>query len=145
MPTTTRTAHRTLARLLLVLGVATLCGCARSLRSGEVGDGAMYPEVQQSEVLDIQVFRDETEVRFTNTTARSFGPSRLWLNQWFSRPIDGLEVGQSMTLDLRSFEDRYGDGFRAGGFFATELPDKVVLAQLENDGRLLGMIVVENR
>jgi len=128
----------------IALGVA-LPGCGRSFRSAEIGDKAMYPTLQQSEVLNVQVFRQGTEISFTNTSAREFGPCRMWLNQWFSREVDSIAIGETKTLDLSTFEDRYGEPFRAGGFFATRRAAKVVLAQIESEGKLIGLIVVENK
>ncbi len=73
-------------------------------------------------------------------------PSVLWFNMWFSRPIDGLAPGETLRFHLREFTDEHGQAFRAGGFFATREPERLVLAELETDeGRgpvLLRLIVV---
>jgi hypothetical protein len=92
--------------------------------------------------VDIQVFRHGTIIRFTNTTARSFPAGRMWLNQWYSREIPPLGVGEKMQLSLREFKDQYGESFRAGGFFATRRPAKLVLAQLDVDDELVGLVVI---
>jgi hypothetical protein len=106
-----------------------------------------YPDLKQSEVLNIQVFRRTKTVEFTNTTARAFGPSTIWLNARFCCPIDGLAVGQSRTMAMKDFRDQFYDEFRGGGFFATEPPERLVLAQIQTkdqDGKdlLLGMVVI---
>ncbi|MEM0982905.1 MAG: hypothetical protein AAGI17_03040 [Planctomycetota bacterium] len=98
----------------------------------------------QGATLDVQVYRNDTRLELTNTTARSFGPSTVWINERFSLPIDGFAIGESLDLKLRSFVDEFGNPFRAGGFFATEVPDLVVLAQLEHEGELLGLVVTGN-
>ncbi|CAG0979402.1 hypothetical protein PHYC_01683 [Phycisphaerales bacterium] len=137
------------------VGLALVCGLACAVVAGcragakAPATGRVYPqETPRGGVLDIQVIRESTNIVFTNTTARSFGPSTLWVNMRFSRMIEGLGVGQTMDLDLRDFKDEYGDSFRAGGFFASEAPQPVVLVQIEGakpDGaaELLGMIVVK--
>ncbi|MBL8761726.1 MAG: hypothetical protein JNL50_10525 [Phycisphaerae bacterium] len=109
----------------------------------------MYPgdAAGQAKVLNVQVLRSGPSITFTNTTAGPLGPCRMWLNQRFSRMIDKVEVGQTVTLDLYSFTDEFGDEFRGGGFFSMERPDKVVLSQLEiqdADGTpsLWGMITI---
>lgn len=102
----------------------------------------MYPAGAQQGALDVQSFRDETQLAIINTSERAFGPSRLWINQWYSREIDGLGVGQKITLDLYTFKDRYGTAFRAGGFFATDRPDRVALLQIEETGATTGLISV---
>lgn len=104
--------------------------------------GPEYPEIKQNQTLDIQVVRDETVIRLTNTTAHAYGPSRLWVNRWYSLAIDKLDVGQTLDLSLWEFKDRYGESFNAGGFFATRKPEKLVLAQIEAGDRLEGLVVV---
>lgn len=106
-----------------------------------------YPELKQSEVLNIQVVRHTRSIQFTNTTARPFGPSTIWINARFCQPIDGLAIGQSRTLWMSDFRDQFQDVFRGGGFFAVEPPERLGLAQIETkdaDGKtvMLGMIVV---
>ena len=78
----------------------------------------------------------------TNTSAKAFGPSRVWLNARFSRTIDEFAVGQTLKLDLREFYDEFGESFRAGGFFATRNPEAMVLCELENEGTVYGLVVV---
>lgn len=119
------------------------CGGARIESTPQT---RVYPEPgRQAEVLNIQVFRNGTRLEMTNTTARRLEPSVMWVNRWWSRPIGGLDPGQSLTVPLNEFVDRFGEAFRAGGFFATRDPDAVVQAQLEIDGRIYGLVVVENR
>jgi hypothetical protein len=125
--------------LLAVLPLATI-GCAQGPNPDLAGPS--YPEIQQGQTLDIQVVRDVTIVRLTNTTAMSFGPSRLWVNRWYSKGIEKLDVGQTLELSLWDFRDEHGEPFHAGGFFAIKRPDPLVQAQLETDGQILGLVVV---
>jgi hypothetical protein len=144
----TRGSLRTLGAGVLVAAGCALCGCSGSgdlLASRTDYAGAPPSPLAQSEVLNIQVFRNVTDLELTNTTARSFGPSVLWINERYSRPIDGLAIGESLDLPLREFVDEFGDPFRAGGFFATRDPDPFVLAQLESDGVLYGLLVGGDR
>lgn len=131
---------------LLAVGVLSgLGGCAAPLTP--VDYARPYPaHVPHGPTLDIQVFRRTRELELTNTTARALGPSTLWLNAYYSRPIDGLGVGQTLMIPLVEFRNEFSEAFRGGGFFATEAPERLVMAQLETeiDGKpqLLGMIVV---
>jgi hypothetical protein len=145
MTSSTLHAGRTLAAAALLACLGTLAAC----RSGSRVDAGLptYPvDLRQSVVLDIQVVRDDTHITLTNTTARSIGKSLMWINGWYSREIDGLGVGQTLRLNLYDFKDPFGTQFSAGGFFATQRPDRVVLAQLEplnvEPRELLGLVVV---
>lgn len=131
------------------LVLVALSGCAGS--GG--GPGRPFPAGLTADgpdrVEDVQVVRDSTWITLTNTTARPLPASTLWLNRRFARDIDALPVGQSLSLPLRSFRDEFGTPFRAGGFFATEQPERVVLAELEPrpatpdaEPELIGLVVV---
>lgn len=129
----------TCAAFMIVL--AALGGCQAGNDPNLAGP-AFPEEKAQTATLDIQVVRDETHIRMTNTTARSFGKSRVWINKWFSRDIERFDVGQTLEFNLYEFRDQYGEAFRAGGFFATKKPERLVLAQLETADTLVGMVVV---
>lgn len=117
-----------------------MIGC--SGRSSRVGAARAYPQTAvQGESLDIQVVRGETTLTLTNTTSRVFGPCTLWVNAYFSRPLEGLAVGQSLTLPLKDFRNEHGESFRGGGFFATKKPERMVLAQIEHDGTMYPLVV----
>ncbi|MEM7622683.1 MAG: hypothetical protein AAF235_05715 [Planctomycetota bacterium] len=105
-----------------------------------------YPlAATQAETLNVQVFRKGTNIQLTNTSSTSLEAGTLWLNQWWFREVPALLPGASLRLPLKQFVDKYGDPFRAGGFFATRDPDILVLAQWQTEGQLLGLIVVENQ
>jgi hypothetical protein len=113
--------------------------------------GPMYPEeAAMVEVLDIQVFRDVTTLRYTNTTTSDMPACTLWLNKRYSAPIPAVASGETVEIDLRQFVDEFGDTYKAGGFFAQREPAPVVLAQIEvpgaeGDPELYGFVVVENK
>lgn len=137
------TRHFLLATL--TTGAIGLAGCQFFGTDIQPDKGQPMPEsLAQGEVLDIQVYRNVTKLELTNTTARSFAAGTLWVNERWSQPVEALEPGESLTLDLKQFYDEFGEPFRAGGFFATRDPDRVVLAQLETGGTLYGLIVTEN-
>lgn len=116
-----------------------LAGC----QSARLGAGPQFPAtLAQAQDLDIHVTRDDTRITLTNTSARAFGPSVLWVNKQYGRPIDGFAVGQSLQLPLTSFRNEYGEPFRAGGFFATEKPQVVTHVQIEHEGELIGLRAV---
>lgn len=133
----------------IVLGLCAAVfgpGCASS---HEIKQGLTYPStVKRGATLDIQVFRRETKIELTNSTARSFGATTLWLNGRFSRKIDGLAIGQTLTIPLREFKDEFGESFRGGGFFAAQKPELLALAEIESvdttPPTMFGLVVVGN-
>lgn len=140
-------AERVRSRLqrCLLVGLLALAGAAAGCATEETGFvvGEVYPAAKkQTKSLNIQVFRDDTVIRFTNTTANSLPACTMWINAWFSNEFKGLAVGESVEMSLFDFKDQYGDTFRAGGFFATQKPTRLVLAQLEYENELVGLIVV---
>jgi hypothetical protein len=125
----------------LIAAVLVLGGCAGP--TATLDGGAEYPSgMARGPTLDLQVFRRETTLEMTNSTARPIGACTMWLNGRFSRAIEGLAVGQTLELPLSGFRDQFGEAFRGGGFFATEKPDRVVLAELQLPDRLVGLVVV---
>ena len=107
--------------------------------------GKPYPaELPQAAVLDVQVFREINRLRFTNTSGVSFGPSTIWVNAAYSRPIDGVAIGQRVDLHLGEFRNDYGQAFRAGGFFSTQIPTHVVKAEIVDDRGRYEMVVVRD-
>lgn len=125
---------------LAAAGGLLLSGCKAG--QSPVNYARAYPEtLPRGEALDIQIIRGETTLELTNTTSRVFGPSTLWLNAYFSRPIEGLAVGQSLKLPLADFRNEHGEPFRGGGFFATKRPERMVLGQLESDGTMYPLVV----
>jgi hypothetical protein len=142
--------RRAIAALVTVaIGGAMLAGCSSGARVTQLDGHRSYPgDKVQSEVLDVQLLRDGPEVSLTNTSATAFGETTIWLNQEFSYVVDGIGVGETIRVDLGAFRNQYGKPFRAGGFFATQRPKNVVLAQLEpgDDAQsLLGIVVVDGR
>lgn len=138
-----RCVRRRAITVAFLAAAAAAAGCAsRADPTLASGGGVEYPERPQATTLNIQVVRDGTVIRLTNTTARAFGPSRLWINRWYSRPIDKFDVGQTLELSLWDFRDQYGEPFEAGGFFAVRKPYRLSQAQLDTGDELLGLIVV---
>lgn len=136
--------------VVTVLMMPLLGSCAALEEQTRATPGPAYPmTMPMGEVYDIQVFRDVGTMRFTNTSPRTFEPSRIWINQRFSRLFAGVAPGETVELPLIEFVDEYGDTFRAGGFFANRSPEALVLVQIESgEGEsavLDGFVVVENR
>ncbi len=138
-----RPSHPAFAGALTGALAAILSGCSGGARFGA---GPAYPaEKAQNAVVDAQVRREEASITIVNTSARPLPESTLWLNGQYGRPIPALDVGRTLNLDLSTFKNEYGESFRAGGFFATERPDTIVLAQIELESELVGLVVVQGK
>lgn len=120
-----------------------MSGCAGP---AQIRQGPVYPAaLPRADALDIQVIRRGTKIELTNTSARRFGESTMWLNQRYGLGIKGMEVGETVTLPLGDFLDEYSQKFRAGGFFATKRPEKVALAELATETEVVGLVVIGGR
>lgn len=135
-----RSAPRFLAAALAA--TAALASCSGPAK---VDYARPYPAKAQSQSIDVQLRRDETTVFITNTSARAFPESTLWINAQYARPLPALAVGQSVSFDLSSFRNEFSEPFKSGGFFATERPDTIVLAQIELESELVGLVVVNGK
>jgi len=139
----------TSCRSIAVLTLAALCcaqaGCAfGAKRYGE--SGGAYPQtLDRLPAVDVQVLADPSgqTLSLTNATAEPLGPGTLWLNAWYSREIDRIGIGETVRLPLGGFRDVYGEAVRTGGFFATERPETIVLAELEVAEGLRRLVVVD--
>lgn len=125
----------------LALGVAAgLAGCAVHPK---IDARPEYPAGKEfGASADIQVVRQGVSIIFTNTTARPLPPGAIWANSAYSRDFPGLAVGESISLNLGEFTNRFGEPFRPGGFFATERPQALVRIQIETDYELIGLTVI---
>lgn len=129
--------------MLTALALTALLGAgACATKSHDIANGPTYPDRKQTSVVDVQVVRHTTTVTMTNTSTQNFSNARLWANQWYSHEISSWKPGESLTLGLADFKDRYGQPMRAGGFWAIDNPEKLVLMQVEQGDQLTGLIVI---
>jgi hypothetical protein len=140
------------AGVLLGSLAVTCCGLLGACEAErQIVEREGYPRgVAQGPTLDIQVVRHATTLEMTNTTARTLGPSTIWLNRWHSRPIGGLAPGENLSIPLKEFVDRYGEPFRGGGFWAIQRPDRLGVVEIQTAGpdgadTMLGLVVVNER
>ncbi len=133
---------RVILATALVIGGIGRAGCA----SRSAGTYAVYPvEPVRGRTLDVQVFREGRYLELTNTTTGPLENTRLWINARFSIALDPIGVGERRVVPLAALRDRHGEAFRAGGFWATERPDPVVLAEIERGGVFERLVVVRDR
>lgn len=128
---------RTIAAIVLGLFLY-LCGCATTL-----APGPSYPaSLERAGAIDVQAKVRDGAIEFTNTTASPLPAGRLWVNAWYSAPTPSVEVGETIRIPVGALRDEHGEAMRGEGFFATEAPEEVLLAELQAERRLVGLVVV---
>jgi len=141
-PNRARALCAPVAAAILAAGAGVGAGCTPNTRP-ELGKP--YPTDTPGEFdLDVQVFRNQNRIAITNTSGIVFGEARVWVNAAYSLPIAGLAIGQRIELPLQDFRNEYGQPFRAGGFFATEIPMRVVKAEIVDERGTFELVVVRD-
>jgi len=131
---------------LLVLAAALLVGCQQSVRVTEGTAPRRYPyDAEILGTIDMQVFRDATEIEIANHTATTWENFDLWLNERYVRHIERLPAGETMRLSLYEFVDEYGEGLEAGGFLSTGRPDPIVKVEIQTADGLIGLIAIPEK
>jgi hypothetical protein len=122
------------------LVIFALAGCQKTLRPGP-----SYPStIERLGAVDVQVVTRRGVLEFTNTTAEPLPAGRLWVNAWFSAPTERVEVGETFRVPISALHDEHGETMRGEGFFATEAPEEIYLAELQTNAGLTGLVVVRN-
>ncbi|HLP84793.1 MAG TPA: hypothetical protein VK157_10630, partial [Phycisphaerales bacterium] len=61
-------------------------------------------------------------------------------------PLAEWKPGETISLDLNTFYDEFGEEFRGGGFFARETPEDIVLVEVQTQGatgqEMVGLVTV---
>lgn len=119
-------------------------GCARSQYFPERAAEAYPHELHVASSVDIQVFRDETNIEIVNATGTTYRDFTLWINQRYMKKVDRLRAGETRRFSLWQFYDERGEVMNAGGFFRIYAPDPVRLVQIQIDDEspLIGLIAI---
>lgn len=106
-----------------------------------------YPyHLHTAQSIDVQVFRDGTNMELVNGTGRSFTDFDLWVNQRWVRRVQSLPAGGRLRLSLWDFYDERGETMEAGGIWRTrgETPLRLVQIQLDDQTPLIGLVTVRD-
>ena len=121
------------------------CGGCAAKRYDPALASRPYPyDLHTTETIDIQVFREDTDLVITNTTVQTFRDFDLWINQRWVRHVDALPPGATIRLSLWEFYDERGETPNAGGFFRSKPPTPVRLVEIqpEPDQPTIGLIAI---
>ena len=133
------------AVLLLATLLAPLAGCSQQRYDPALASPAYPADLHRAQSVDIQVFREGSDIELVNATADSYFDFELWVNQRYTRHVDALPAGETIRLSLWDFFDELGENFSAGGFWRTEEPTAVRLVeiQLGSDQPMIGLITIQ--
>jgi len=123
-----------------------LASCERQRYFPELA-GPPFPEhLHEANAVDVQVFRDGTDIELVNATPIGFRDFKLWINQRYMQRVDRLVPGETIRLSLWDFYDERGEVMNAGGFFRTYRPDPIRMVQIQFDDEtpLIGLIAVRH-
>lgn len=124
--------------------IAIATGCARKTYDPTWATRPYPHDLHRAVVVDMQVFRRDTDIEIVNSTARSYTDFDLWINQRYVRHVDSLPAGGSIKLSLWEFHDDLGDAFYAGGFFRSYEPTPVRLVEIQprSDQPMVGLVTI---
>ena len=130
--------------LTLILLSLFLIACQNQSGNPELANSTYPMNLHQSGSVSIQVHRSDEFIEIVNSTAIDYGSGTLWINQRFSTQLKPIPAGKTVTVNLWSLRDEYGEQFNAGGAWRTDEPTQVVIAELQgsNPTLLVGLIVI---
>ena len=129
---------------MFVASLSVLSACNYRGYDAALAGPAYQFALHTTNTADVQVFRDGTHITLVNATATAWPASRIWLNQRFSRSIDGLAAGETTSLNLFSFWDEDGESFPGGGFLSSRpsMPVRLVEIESGDDTRMVGFLTI---
>ena len=123
--------------MLWTLGFAGLVGCGTTLPAGTAADRQALRELAYPGMtppfdgaLDVVVERDGEMLTLQNREARRLENAVLWLNQGYAGFLETLPIGRPVRLPLQRFVNRHGETFPTGRFFAPDLAETLLAAEL---------------
>ena len=133
-------------RLPIALGVCltAAAGCAKPLSVPSLATRPYPHELHTTNLIDIQVFRDDQDIELVNATPHTYSNVGVWINQRFVRHVEVIPAGETIRLSLWDFFDERGERVNAGGIWRTQEPTSVRLVQLQlaQDEPMIGLITV---
>ena len=128
----------------MVVGTTVLGGCLRQTYFPERASRPYPLDLPTAETVDMQVFREGTNIEIVNATARSYHDFDLWINQRYVRHVEALPAGETVRLSLWEFYDERGEVPSAGGFWRTveATPVRLVEIQTAEDEPLIGLVTI---
>ena len=126
------------------LFLTILVGCQAP--SADISNATgQYPfDLHTTNSISIQVIRDQEYVKIVNSTANDFPNSMLWINQQYNQSLPPMQAGSTIRVNLWNCYDSLGAQFNAGGFWRTDEPTTLVIAELQQGDTqpLVGLLVI---
>ena len=130
--------------MLALAASLVLLGCQPALYDADRATRPYPEELHRPETVDIQVFRDGTNLKIYNSTATTYRDFDVWINQRYVKRVAELPAGGRIKLSLWDFWDERGEVIDAGGLFRTYEPTPVRLVQIQpsENQPLIGLITI---
>ena len=130
--------------IIALLGLFLIVGCHNSQGVPAMASVPYPTTLHTSNSVSIQVTRDGDTIEIVNSTATDYEGGLLWINQRFSTQLPPLFAGSTLKVNLWLLRDSYGQQLNAGGFWRTDRPTPLVLAELQTgeDSPLVGLVVI---
>ncbi len=124
--------------------LSTVPGCEQQRFVPESATRPYPRELHTTNVVDIQVFRDGSDIELINSTSMSYQDFDLWVNQRYLKRVESLPAGKRLTISLWDFFDVRGERMNAGGLFRTTEPTPVRMVEIQQatDDALVGLIAI---
>jgi len=116
---------------LLGVQLALAGGCQRGLYDPQQATRAYPSELHGTASIDVQVFRDGSDLTLYNATPHTFRDFDLWVNQRYVHRVDELAAGGQATVNLWNFYDVFGEVINAGGIWRVDEPTPVRHVELQ--------------
>ncbi len=129
---------------MTILFLAALAGCQAPPPDISKATGRYPFDLHTTNSVSIQVIRDQEYIKIVNSTANDFTESMLWVNQQYTQSLPPMPAGSTISVNLWNCYDSLGDQFNAGGFWRTDEPTSLVIAELQQGESqpLVGLLVI---
>jgi hypothetical protein len=127
-----------IARLIALLSAALLLtGCGVFVQphpdpklAAELSRFTYPKDAPLGSDLDIQLVRTGREhFQLINRMARSYPPSKVWINREYVGELDTIKIGPDNYYDLKRFINKHGELYQVGALLQPEKSYPIVLAE----------------
>ena len=131
-------------QLLAMMCMLMFAACHNPAGNPDLASTPYPMNLHTATSVPIQVIRTDEYVEIVNSTANHYIDSRLWINQRYSMNLPPFRAGETLSINLWSLRDSFGEQFNAGGVWRTDEPTRLIIAELQvsDEADLVGLVVI---